>query len=216
MKKHAKTIFFGLIILLAVIGYSRYFLCDMPPPPEPEIIVDLWSKPLIDSGYKPVTGNKPVVAGLPDKVRPIMTASGTVRENRTVEITVVESPDKQQWIHATVDGEDVRIERFEYLIERIPNSRNDWSILACGRFSDGLDFGIGASWEPLQFMGARAGVSVIMDINENITQKPDWVAVNARLSRRIGAFSLGADVGYCLGDEQGLNVGVSVGVAIGI
>ena len=216
--KYAKLIFFGIIILLAIIGYSRYFLCDMPPPPNPQVIVDDWSKPLNEGGYKPATVTKPDhIPGdkLPETVEAVIYAEGSTSEHE-VEISVVTSPDDVVWIKAVIDNEVVKWRKVEYMTQPKPESNRDWSLLACGRFSNGLDFGAGVAWQPLQFMGTKIGISAIVDINETITDKPDWISINARLSRSFGAFNYGADIGYCLGDEQGLNVGVSVGVAVGL
>ena len=227
IRKHAKLIFICGIILLLAIGYLNYFLhksfgigCQPDPfPAEPVVVVDDWTKPLIDSGYKPATVEKPDhIAGdkIPDSVDTFIYASGVASDSIEVEVSVVIDPEGVVWLKGTYNGEDIKFHKIQVWNEPKPVHGNRWSLLATGSMLNGIDFGVGASYRLWEFWNTGIGVSATVDINETINTAPDWIAVNARLSRRYGAFSIGADIGYRLGQEQGLNVGISVGVAIGI
>ncbi len=226
LRKYAKLIFIIAILVFAAIAYLNFGLhkwfgigCQPDPWPEPDVVVNDWSKPLHESGYKPAEFSKPEYIGedkFPESVESVLYAGGTVQDSVAVEVSVVETPEGTVWVKATVDGEQVKWQKIAYSQVRKPVCEHDWSIIACGQFADGLDFAAGVSWEPLQFLGARAGLSVIVDVNETITEAPDWIALSARLSRRMGAFSFGADVGYSMGERRGLAVGIDCGVTLGL
>ena len=224
-RKYAVRIFFFAIIALFFIGLLNYVLhknfglgCTPDPFPDTEVVVDDWSKPLQESGYKPATVTKPdFIPGdkFPESVEAVIYAEGSAGEDEVV-ISIVETPEGTVWVKAEINGNEVKWRKVEYAQMGKDIHDSDWSLLACGQFSDGIDFAAGCSYEPFQFLGARAGLSAIVDINRDIGTSPDWIAINARLSRRMGIFSVGADCGYSMGDRRGLAVGVSVGVALGI
>lgn len=216
--KHAKLIFFGIIILLAIIGYSRYFLCDMPPPPNPQVIVDSWSKPLIDSGYKPAAFTKPDhITGdkLPETVEAVLYAEGTVDDGELI-VSIVETPDDTVWLKATYNGEDVKFRKVEYSTQPKPTRNDNWSLILASEWIDSPDIGIGICYSPFEYRGARFGLQAVFDLNSDLTDSPDWITPAVRISRRFGAFSVGGYCGYRIGEQQGLGMGVSLGVAIGI
>lgn len=219
MKKYAKLLFTGFILLLAVIGYGRYFLCHPEIPPQPEVIVDTWSKPLQEIGYKPITETKPAnIPGpkLPPSVTPVLVAEGTVQDSVAVSAVVVESLDGQHWIDIIVGGEHVEIDHVSWADSPRVEKDNDWSLLIECAHVDGPDMGLGLAWEPLEVMGGRVGLQATTDLNPDLRDSPDWVAPAARLSRRWGAVSLGAGVGYRFGEEAGLHCGVALGLAVGL
>mgnify|MGYP000309542812 CR=1 FL=1 len=225
LRKHGVKIFFLGLFAVLILGYGNYFIhkgfgigCTPDPPPV-EVVVDSWTKPLQESGYKPITETKPAnIPGdkLPPSVTPVLVADGTVQDSVEVSAVVVESPDGEHWIDIIVGGEHVEIEHVSWADSPVVVKDNDWSLLVEAAWVDGCDMGLGVAWEPLEVAGSRIGLQTTFDLNADLSDSPDWAAPALRVSRRYGAFSLGAGIGYRIGEGAGLHCGVDVGIAVGI
>jgi len=218
-----KKYFIAALLIIFAIGLANYYLhknfgIGCSPDPFPEIVVDDWTDTLTDAGYKPIHDTKPAnIPGdkPPQSATPVLVAEGTVQDSVEVSVVVVETPDNEHWIDIIVGGEHVEIDHVSWADEQVEKD-NDWSLLVEGARVDGVDFGLGVAWEPLEFAGARIGLQTTFDLNADLTDAPDWVTPAIRLSRRYGAFSIGAGIGYRIGESQGLHLGLSVGIAVGI
>ena len=217
--KHLKKWFFIVLALGMTIPCLLWWTCsDRQPMPDEVVIVDDWSKPLNEGGYKPATVTKPDhIPGdkLPETVEAVLYAEGSTSEHE-VEISVVTSPDDVVWIKAVIDGDVVKWRKVEYMTQPKPTRNDNWSLLVASEWLNSPDIGLGIAYEPLQFQGARIGLQAVFDLNSDLTDSPDWITPALRISRRIGAFSVGGYCGYRIGEQQGLGLGVNVGIAIGI
>ena len=193
------------------------------------VIVDTWSKPLQESGYHPARHQKPdhIPADKePPAGEPILHGTGTVELSGNpgeleVELIGVEAPDGSRWLTGWVKDRD-GIERqivFDRLDWREPahDDRSDFSLIAsCAWVNDSPDMGLGLAWQPVNALGIDGGFAVSADLNERVTDSPDWCALTIRGSRDVGVFSLGAGVGYRFGEDSGLHLEGSAGLAVGL
>ena len=228
--KHLKTAFIIAILLLAGLAYLNYALfknfgigCQPDPP---EIVVDTWSKPLTDAGWKPATDPKPthdpgekfpeLGAIVPDVGTAVLTASGTAQGD-SIELTVLETIDGQKWLHGSLNGSQVDFGYFWYADTPVHDDRSDFSLLIESAWvGNGPDFGAGLAYEPVQFGPVHGGAFLTCDINRDIASQPDWAAAGVRASVHAGPFSIGGELGYRLGEESGLHTGVSAGLTVGL
>jgi len=223
--KHAKQLFIFIILAIFFIGLLNYFAfnhwgigCRPDPGPVPDVVVDTWSKPLTEAGFKPAEIVKPVHVP-DDKVpagEPVLYGHGTV-DSTEVEVIGVQTPDGGKWVRVIVGGKPVHFDSLQWLEQPTPEQDNDWSVIAeCAIIGDGPDFGAGVAWEPVSVLGADMGLAVTADINRDILTAPDWIAVSGRLSRSWGPVTFGADAGWRMGEDSGLHLGGAVGLTIGL
>ena len=218
-----KYYFMAALLILVVIGYTNFFLhkafgIGCKPDPEPVVVVDDFSKPLIDSGYKPATITKPdLIPGdkLPESVEAVVYASGSAGDTE-VEISVVTTPDNGAWLKATIDGNEVKWRKIAYWNPAKPVHNNRWSVIVAGSMVDGVDFSVGAGYDIFQLAGCRIGIESTVDINRDVLTTPSYIAVSGRISRRYGPVSVGAHLGYRAFEEPGLHAGCDLGLIIGI
>jgi len=231
IRKWWKLLFLGAIILLVVFAYINYFSwikwgIGCQPDPQPEVIVDTWTKPLTDAGWKPATDPKPehdpgekfpeLGAIVPDVGTAVLTASGTT-DGDSIELTVIETIDGSKWLHGSLNGSQVDFGYFWYADTPQHNGRSDFSLLIESAWvGDGPDFGAGLAWEPVQLGPVHGGLFASADVNRDILTASDWAAAGVRASAHAGPFSAGGDVGYRIGEDSGLHLGVSAGLVIGI
>jgi len=224
--KRFTYIFFGALIALVAWGYiNHWFLnpwgigCN-PHPQEPEVIVDTWSKPLNEAGFKPATPEKP--DHIPGEKQPpagevVLHGSGTVENSgETVEIIGVETPDGKKWLTGWVGDRQISFQHLDWWSETaLHDDGSDMSLIACCAWvDDSPDFGAGIAWQPVNALGIDAGLSISADVNAHLTSAPDWFAAGGRLSYQIGPFSAGGTVGGRLGQDAGLHLQLDAGVEI--
>jgi hypothetical protein len=226
IRKYWKLLFIAAILLFAMCGYLNYFTFEnwgigCEPEPWPEIIVDNWTKPLTEAGYKPAQPVKP--DHIPsDKTPPageiILHGSGTVAETaEQVEIVAVQTPDGQRWLSGWVDGKQVTWQRLDWVLSPAHDDRSDFSLTLSAAAIDGADFGAGLHWHPVRLMGWDIGPAVTLDINRDLGLQPDWAAVTGRVSRPVlGPVSVEAGAGYRFGQDAGLHLEAGLGLAIGL
>lgn len=174
-------LFFILLILSAV------FLCSNRTPTP---VVDTWSKPFLEAGYKPANPSKP--SGDPGGktefieeigATPVLYASGITQDSLVVEIVGAYAPDGSRWLQAWVEGERVELSELDWFEPASDLKRGDWSaVIESAWVKERLDIGVGVSWEPVLFMGLRAGVGLTIDINQELNTTPDWIALTGRMS----------------------------------
>ena len=160
LRKYFLRIFFFAILAIFFTGLLNYMLhktfgIGCQPEPMPEVVVDDFTKPLQESGYKPATIEKPDLIQpdkFPESVTSTMYASGTVGES-DIEVSVVSTIDGQFWVKSVVDGNVAKWEKVQYWNEPKPAEDNDFSLLIECAMIDGADFGAGVAWEPLHFAG---------------------------------------------------------------
>lgn len=209
---------FFFVGLLNYFAYKKFGIGCQPDPP-PVVVVDDWTRPLAESGYKPATIEKPDFIHddkFPESVESTLYASGTVADSVAVEVSVVTTPDDVTWIKAVYGGETVKWSKVQYWNEPKPVQSQDWSLILAGEWVDGIDVGFGVAWEPLTVRGAKIGLQAVCDINRDILASPDWLSVSGRISKQFGSFSPGLSCGYRIGQGQGLAVGISAGIGISL
>jgi len=224
--KHLKTAFIIALLVLLALSYLNYYLhksfgigCQPDPP---EVIVDNWSKPLTDAGWKPATDPKPTHdpgEKVPPEVEaysPVLTASGTVQGD-SIELTVLETIDGQKWLHGSLNGSQIDFGYFWYSETAWKDDASDFSLLIESAWvGEGPDFGCGVAWQPLQVGPVHGGLFLTADVNRDILTAPDWAAAGGRASVHAGPFSVGGDIGYRIGEDAGLHWGASAGLTVGI
>lgn len=185
-------------------------------------IPDTWSKPLSDAGYHPANHHKP--ENVPEDKQPpagevILHGSGTVENSvETVELIGVQTPDGKKWLAGWVGDRRIIFDRLDWQQLEVANcDHSDFRLVACCAWvGDRPDMGLGLAWQPVTILGADIGPEVSFDLNEHITQSPDWFAVSGRLSRSYGPFETGIGIGYRIGEDSGLHLEGNFGLRIGI
>jgi hypothetical protein len=160
LRKNAKLVFLALILLLAVIAYANFGFWKLwgigcrpdPGPVEPVVLVDTWSKPLTDAGFKPADIVDPVHVPVDIPAgTPIIYGVGTVADSIPVDVIGVETPDGGKWIRVTVGGKPVHFQKLDWIDSPDKSADNNFSLLIAGALvGDGVDFAAGLAWEPLQ------------------------------------------------------------------
>lgn len=225
--KYGFIIALVILLCLACLNYylhSQFGIgCSSDPP---EVVVDTWTKPLTEAGWKPATDPKPahdpgekfpeLGSIVPDVGTAVLTATGTAQGD-SIELTMIQTIDGQKWLHGSLNGSQIDFGYFWYADTPVHDDRSDFSLLIESAWvGDGPDFGAGLAYEPLQFGPVHGGGFVTADINRDILTSPDWAAAGVRASVHAGPFSAGADVGYRLGEDAGLHWGASVGLTVGL
>lgn len=224
LRKHYKLLFFGLLLIIAMVSYLNYFsyikwgIGCRPEPGPVEVVVDNFSKPLQVAGYKPATVQKPdYIHGdeFPESVEAVIYASGTAGD-LPVEVSVVSTIDGQTWVKATIDGNVVKWQKIQVWNEPKPVHNRDWSLLIAGEWIDGVDVGVGVAFQPWEFQDTRIGFQTVVDLNQDLGDAPDWGSLGVRISREVGIVNVGGYGGYRFGEQAGFSVGISTGISLGI
>lgn len=230
IRKHWKLLFFAVLVVIGVVAYLNYFSwlkwgLGCQPDPWPEVVIDSWTEPMVDHGWKPASPDKP--DGIPgDKLPPVEEAevilhgSGTVETaSGPVEVKIVgaQTPDGKRWLSGWVDGRQIVFDRLEWPQYPARDDRSDFSLLITSEWVDGgPDFGVGVAWQPIRIAGADLGPAVTVDLNRDLLDSPDWITLSGRLSRSWGPVSFGGNLGYALGESSGLRAGLSAGLTVGL
>ena len=229
IKKHAKLLFIALIILIALIGYLNYGLhkwfgigCTPDPfPGEPVVVVDDWTDTLATVGYEPaeIVEVTELPDELPESIEGVIYAEG---EHEGVEVTVsiVETPDDTIWIKATIDGNEVKWRKVQYMPMCKDRNGTRWTaLIECAYVSGSTDWGVGGAYTVIRrvpLIRSSLDLFAVADINPDLRDAPDWYAVGAGLSWHRGAFSIGLHGGYRFMEDAGLHTGVCAGISIGL
>jgi hypothetical protein len=226
IRKYWKLLFMAGLILIGIVAYLNYFSwlkwgLGCQPDPWPEVVTDTWTKPLQEAGFKPARPEKPEnIPGdkQPPAGEPILHGTGAVEETgEVVELVGVQTPDGKRWLTGWVDGRRVVFDRLDWSELPRHNDHSDLHLLIESAWvGDSPDFGVGVAWEPVHVLGADMGPALTMDLNRDIGQAPDWIALSGRLSRSFGPLSIGGDAGYRIGEDPGLHLGVSAGLTIAL
>lgn len=192
MNPSNKTLIVIVILFVAFMAYHilRPVSCDSRPSALPEYD---YTPDLLDASYSEVTVvNQPVLPDTLEHIEPwveeTISASGTwvpdtiytPEDVLKVEMSGIEMKDGSRWIRIDIEGKPVVIERADWF-EKEPE---------IGRWSAGIemailhdfDIGVFASRKVLEVWNIRGGLAVAVDINTDLSESPDWVALEARLS----------------------------------
>jgi hypothetical protein len=161
---------------------------------------------MIKHRYTPSgAANKPKPDTLPPAVKrhAISTTSGegvwipdttyTPADTLPAIISTVTLDDDTQWVRVEIAGKPVIWHKLEYYHRDIyPKWGIGIEVVAIPR----LDIGAVASYRLITALGINGEAALAVDINEHLTDTPDWFALEARIAAPVsGNIELGADVG---------------------
>ena len=211
------------IVFWVVIAVALFFIfCPDRDDSQPVPLVDTWSKPLNDAGYTHAVTTKP--QNIPDDKNPpagepVLHATGTVTQNGTddtqigtVELVGVQTPDGRKWLTGWVDGRQIVFDRLDWWQPAYDDDSDFSLFMETALVSGRADVGVGAGYAIWHPVGLDLGAAVSFDLNRDLYDTPDWIAVSGRLSRSYDWFNVGAELGYRFGEDAGVHVGAGVGL----
>lgn len=177
----------GLILIL------KPFSCDSRPSGIPEYN---YTPDLEAASYVEVEAvNQPV---LPDTLKHIepwveqtVTASGywtpdtiyTPEDNLKVEISGIEMKDGSRWVRVEIEGKPAVIERADWF-EKEPELGR-WSAGIETAILQDFDIGLFISYNLFEVWNIRGGTAIAVDLNTDLSESPDWLALECRLSTPV-------------------------------
>jgi hypothetical protein len=195
----------GCIILLGV-GMVLGARCASHPDPDPGPGIHVpglgtIADPTPDSGKPaPQPGRKAIIAGSGYWIAPEPIDPG---DSLSVALAIIQSGEH---VGVTVSIDSVPVVWQEL--------RLTWPRERFGAFVEAAWIGdrfrpaVGLAWKPAQIWGVEVGPAVSVGLDQ-----PMWGAVSVRLSRRVwSTIEAGAAVGYRVGDDPGLHIGMGLGV----
>lgn len=179
-------------VAVTIILLIKPFSCDVTPS---QIIPSQYT-PVLDSlGYvqaDPVSDPVlPDSVPIPDEIITSTTSGSGVwipdkpvsaGDSVAVDLSEVTLADGSHWIHLLINGSEVIWQQLTYYQKPVEIDRSNWSAGLEVVIIPEFDIGAVAAYRLATVWNINAEAALAVDINETITDPPDWFAVQGRLS----------------------------------
>ena len=108
----------------------------------------------------------------------------TPEDTLKVEVSGIEMKDGSRWIRVEIEGKPVHIERADWFIKEEEPGR--WSGGLEAAVLHGFDIGAYGAYRLGTVLKIHAEIAVVVDVNTDLSESPDWIAGEFRLSIPLG------------------------------
>ena len=213
------------IIIVAIIGILHFTLCNghrrevistgtpalqefLSPTHEQAVVVEKPDLPDTLSHLAPLVEETITGSGywIPDEtIAP--------EDTLAVEISIIQGEDDDQWVRIEIEGKPAVLEELKWYEK--PDELGKWSAGIETAILHDFDIGLFASRNLGELWGIRGGVAVAIDLNTDLSESPDWVVLEMRLSFPLiwDSFEVGGGIGPMFMRDN-IDLSVSGGIEV--